>query len=311
MPTGFVTKQQALKGGSILADAINRQAFVFHPWQRVLYVQSGHRRATDLRNDGQNPDAPLATLVKALSLAQAHDFIMVGPAHTETMAGVTTISVSGLTIVGMGNGAVRPYLTIGTATTDKLKIAASNIRIANFNFAPGIDSLAVGISFENSASDCIIEDCYFEDPSSIQALKWIDCTAGTARCKFQRLTVKQTTAGAASFIDLGGTANDQLEVIDCNIRGNYSVACISIDVAVTNLNIGRNNLHNLNATSNDCINFAAVAATGYVFNNLCRNQTDADVGHITMGAGVLVSLFNNYGVNNNQETGLLLGTPSA
>lgn len=311
---GIVTTEMIQRGGPRLRDALNNQSFVTHPWQRVLYVQSTHRRATNLNNTGANPDAPLATLVKAISLCTGGEMIVLGPGHAETFStsNALTIGVEDITIIGMGNGSYRPTFTVGAATTDTITISTAGAGLKWYNciFAPGIDSLAVGITC-NTGVDVLFSGCRFEDTASKQTIKWFTFATGSVRCTIEKCIVKQLTAGATNFAELGGGAGtSELAVLDCDIRGDYSGGCLSVPAAMTHVNIGRNYLHNLNATSNDCVNVGNVAASGYIYQNLCRNQTDADAGWITMGAAALVSLFENYGVNNNQETGKLIGTAS-
>src|SRR5687767_5634517 len=80
---------------------------------------------------GRSPERPFATIGAATTAARAAkgDVILVGPGHAETItgAGGITVSKSGLTIDGMGEGALRPRFLMDGAATVTCLVTAANV----------------------------------------------------------------------------------------------------------------------------------------------------------------------------------------
>jgi hypothetical protein len=101
-------------------------------------------------------------------------------------------------------------------------------------------------------------------------------------------------------------AASDVKIIGLHSNGDFSAANIVATAAPVNLLVQGCYLVNANAVDVCIEGFAA--ATGMLIENLCHIATDAQVTGInTPGA---MSLFHNYQVNNDGETGLLIGTPS-
>ncbi len=78
----------------------------------------------------------------------------------------------------------------------------------------------------------------------------------------------------------------------------------------TTCDISRNKVQNNAASSTACITWALASSTGWIADNKCRNMTDANLAWIVVTSGDM-QLDNNKGVNNSNETAILIGTPSA
>lgn len=103
-----------------------------------------------------------ATIAAAVSAssgssgASRGDTIYVMPGHAETYTAALTLSVAGLSVIGLGNGNLRPTLT-GNGTIDCVNITAANVLFENFRFAaPGTDDqtafinvAAAGVTIRN------------------------------------------------------------------------------------------------------------------------------------------------------------------
>src|SRR6185436_14827350 len=76
----------------------------------VFYVHSVSGSDSD---SGTSPVAAKATLAAAIALCTANngDVIFVLPGHSETLTAAITVNKAGISIVGLGQGLVRPSLT--------------------------------------------------------------------------------------------------------------------------------------------------------------------------------------------------------
>lgn len=88
--------------------------------------------------------------------ASRGDTIYVMPGHAETYTAALTLSVIGISVIGLGNGNLRPTLT-GNFAGDCVNITAANVLFENFRFAaPGTDEqtsfinvAAAGVTLRN------------------------------------------------------------------------------------------------------------------------------------------------------------------
>jgi hypothetical protein len=137
-----------------------------------------------------------------------------------------------------------------------------------------------------------------------QAVLAINVTSNGDYLLVEGLTAAQAAAGATACISLNGC--DRATIQKCRIYGDYSAACIrSTGVAVTQVRIDECHLESLNA-ADACIVMLA-ASTGWISRNMCRIATDVQTTWIS---GANCQLSENYGVNDNGETGKLIGTAS-
>lgn len=115
---------------------------------------------TDGAGYGYNPDQPVATLDYAIGKCTANkgDTIYLMPGHAENIGSATAcaIDVAGVRIVGLGQGSLRPTLTITTATTATIAISAANVWIENvlvvgnfLNIASAFTVTAGGLTVKN------------------------------------------------------------------------------------------------------------------------------------------------------------------
>jgi hypothetical protein len=276
----------------------------------VFFVDSGNTaKGGDNPAKGTSPDTPFLTIDFAIGRCTANngDVIFVMPGHTENVTAAAGIDfdVAGISCIGLGSGAVRPTITLDTATTADIDIAAANILLENLVFVGDIDALAAPIDVD--AADFTMINCEMRDSGTKNTVRWILGDAGADRMKIINCINRGTdTAGNTAWITLNGS--DEPIIKDCKSNGNFSAANIEvITAAITDGLITGNHLENANASD---VNIEGLSAsTGWISHNMCRNATDTQVTWINTPGNM--SLFENYGVNNNGETGILAGTPSA
>jgi hypothetical protein len=274
----------------------------------VYYVDSGNTNNSDSPSAGTATE-PFATMDYANGQATANngDIIIVKAGHAETISAAAGIvfDTAGVYWKGEGVGSNRPAITFDTATTADLDFSAANVTLENFVFINDIDALAAPLDVDAAYVRFINCDMR-DDTAAKQTVRWILGDANADNLSVVGCVNRGSdTAGATAWITLNGA--DGVVIAGCKSNGDFSAANIeNITAACTDLLITQNHLENANAVDVNIEGFAA--ATGWVSFNSCRIATDAQVTWInTPGA---LSLFENYGVNNDGETGILAGTPS-
>ena len=256
---------------------------------------------------GTRYDRALPTLDAAINLTTANqdDVIIVLPNHAENITGAAgaALDVAGVTVYGMGHGTDRPQFTF-TATASTIPVTAANVKIHNIHFINTVDALVVAIPV--SAAHCRITNCLFDDATAAeQTNDYITLTAAADYFELYDCDHHGSdTAGAQSFIT--GAAADHVKIVNLQSHGDFAAANIEMTAAWTDCYIGYCKLENANAVDVGIEGFAA--ATGFLEYNSIEIATDAQVTGInTVGA---LALYENYQVNNDGETGLLIGVVS-
>jgi hypothetical protein len=293
----------AIRGSDLVTAVLSDS-----PWGNTLYVQSTHIRASDSNRTGQDIDFPLATLKRALAICNDGDVILVGESHVEDIIDVTNwvLANSGVHVVGLGFGDNRPTFTLTTSTSAAMKVTGPGNRISNCRFICGVDGCTNVLRITSAAIGTLIHECEFGNVTAMQATTMISATAADIHVVGCRTGDNTATAGSLYFIALLG---DRGVVRDCYIRGDYSSTCVFVDGVSADVEVCNNLLENTNAVD-VCIKTTDFANSGWIANNYMRIATDAELTWITQGTASLVQLAQNFGVNDNQETGILEGTAS-
>lgn len=111
--------------------------------------------------DGGNRIFPTlaAALADSNTVASRGDVIYILPGHTETITTAAGIAINeaGYSIVGLGNGALRPTFTFTTSTAASFDVTAANNLIQNVVFVCGIDAQ---VAMNNvTATDVTFDNC--------------------------------------------------------------------------------------------------------------------------------------------------------
>lgn len=271
----------------------------------IFYVDSG---SGDDDDTGLSPTSALATIDAAINKCTANsgDVIYVMPGHAETIAAASgiTCDVAGVSIIGLGRGTDRPTLTFSGSTAATVVMSAANVTWENFHFINTEDGLVVG--FPVTAAWCGFRDCTFEDDGTDNTVHWITLSADADHFELiDCVNLGTDTAGNTGFVTMAAATGVKIRRLVSN--GDFSAANIDMSAAAVDVLIEDCALENANAVDVCIEGFAA--ATGWIRFNTLRIATDAQVTAInTVGA---LSLFENYQVNDDGETGILVGTPSA
>lgn len=266
----------AVNGNAIREDIITTGS--------VFYVSS------DTGSDsykGISAKQPVATIDKALALCTADkgDVVYVMPGHTETVSAASglNIDVAGVSVIGLGNGSLRPTITLDTADTATVALTAANVLLKNFIFTANFADIVSCII--TSAANITIEGCLFNEKAA--AMNYFTCISTDAVAnssdglKIINNTRISIDAAALAFISI---LEDQTDVA---ILGNYDNQASAANVghflilgALTVLGLNcQNNILNLNGDNNAqtvgvFATGSATDCTGVMAYNLV-NQLDA------------------------------------
>jgi hypothetical protein len=162
-----------------------------------------------------------STISTALAACTAGngDVIFVAPGHTETItaAGGITISQSGVSIIGIGNGNLRPIITFTTAVAASVVVSGANVTLQNIIFTCGINAQTQMISV--TGADCAIRNCYF----NVATAGAIGATIGINATAADRLIVDSNVmVGAVGTTGTTATAYIQYSTgIEPQITNNF------------------------------------------------------------------------------------------
>jgi hypothetical protein len=206
---------------------------------QVLFVDSGATNALDADDavHGHSFDKPLATLDYAIGLCTASqgDVILVAPGHAETLSGASDldIDVDGITIIGIGNGTLKPTFSLGgTDGLTTAEINGDNIRVSNLRFVGADeDGTTVCIDIKTGSDYVTLEGLeFFETVNTKEILKCITIEDGVDQltiknCVFRNLCSGDNTAAVATE----GDEHDFLVVDGCTFIGDWTAGILDLD----------------------------------------------------------------------------------
>jgi len=201
----------------------------------IFFVDSGADGTLD-DADGEHGKSwlyPFATIDFAVGQCtdSAGDIIYVAAGHAETLAAAAGIDLDiiGITIIGMGRGALRPTITLGTdAATVDIDVDAAEITVKNIIFK--VAAVDVTVMIDVNADGFTLEDCEINmNVASFEAVTGVDINGGANGA--DRTTIRNCTflatiaAGSSRGIELG-EAEDRVIIEGCTVIGDFSDACI-------------------------------------------------------------------------------------
>jgi len=251
----------------------------------IFFVHSG--TGANAAGGGRNPDSPLATIDYAVGLCAAdkYDRIYVMPGHAETLtaAAQMVLDVAGISVIGLGRGANKPQITLGTATTTDIDIDAANVSIENLDFIAAFADVAVCIDV--NADNFTMRGCRFSEATN---LNFLVCVQDAAAGGSDQITVEQCfafcpDAANTHFVNLSGTGDRHIIRFN-TLFGDWGTMAIGGTGVVTNCLITDNDIRN-KATDNDsCIKVAATA-TGMIRRNMATGGAAQANGFTGAAAG--------------------------
>lgn len=241
--------------------------------------------------------------------------IIILPGHTENVASADAWSniKTNTKVIGLGEGDERGTFTWTTATSTVLMDVA-NVVLFNLRFQlePTTGTVNVAAPFTVSSPGCAFRYCWFGagTDANNKVTIGITTTAGATRFVFEDNEVYGAAAATmTTFLRLVGVTQAKVlrNVISCGTTAAAVGPIQALTTASTDVNISYNFVQNNATNSTACITGMA-GLTGWIAYNSLRNMTDGSVAHIATPGNA--QLDRNFGVNNNGETGLQVGTAS-
>lgn len=163
-------------------------------------------------NNGKSRNRPFATIDYAIGRCAANqgDVILVAPGHTEAVTnGSIACDVAGVTIIGLGSGAMKPTLTFG-ATASKINVTAANCTWQNFRMTAGVGDVVTAFLHATAAQNTNYLDIEFFATSTFN---FVNCyTLGAANisdgCRWERNYVRTADAGQLALVVTAAAHND-------------------------------------------------------------------------------------------------------
>lgn len=164
-------------------------------------------------NSGTSPQEPFSTIDYAIGRCTASrgDIIYVLPGHTESVTATNfNVDVAGITIIGLGSGAVKPTFTFA-ATDSTVNVTVGNCTLKNLRLQAGVGDVVTAVLHATAAQNTQYLDIEFYATSTFN---FINCyTLGAANisdgCRWERNYLRTADAGqralaitAASHADL-------------------------------------------------------------------------------------------------------------
>jgi hypothetical protein len=224
----------------------------------------------------------MATIDAAINrcVGSQGDVILVQPGHSETLTAQISLDVIGVSIIGIGEGTLRPYLTIN-GVIDGIDIGAANCRVENIGFNESTAGATAQINID--AANAVVARCH-HDMGASDILGTITVTANGELATIEDCTGIVTANGPAEWLLFEG-------VVDRPITRRNVIVCSD----------------GTNAFDDGAINGGSVAVTNAVFNdNRFLGGNVAAVAFVNIGSFTGQSIGPNFysgGANNADEIG--------
>jgi len=153
-----------------------------------------------------------ATIDAAVSACTANrgDVVYVAPGHTEAVTSSSlTLDVAGVTIIGLGNGSMKPTLTFA-ATSSRINVTAADCTLQNFRLQAAVGGVVTAVLHATAAQNTRYLDIEFYATSTFN---FINCyTLGAANisdgCRWERNYLRTEDTGQLALCVTAAAHND-------------------------------------------------------------------------------------------------------
>lgn len=218
------------------------------------------------------------------------DVIFVMPGHTETLGNNATdlaVNKIGVAIIGLGQGNLRPTITLGTGTSSNIPVTGANSSITNMIIdGTGFDAIASIVTV--TAAGVAIRKCTFITANATNQVGVVLTTSALA-INFifdNNLVLGTADAGTTNGLQLVG--GDDMQITNNYFYGAYTTSLGPINQITTaglRMLIANNTLINATASSTKAIVLVA-GSTGMIRDN--RIGILSGTAAVT-GAGIYVA----------------------
>lgn len=282
-------------------------AFIPPTTGSIYFVDSANGNNS---NAGKTPTTAVATIDYAIGLCTASkgDIIIVMPGHAESISGAAAIAldVAGVSVIGLGWGALRPTITLHTAATT-IAISAANVLLRNLRIKTDVDAVVTCISI--TAANVTLDAVDFVDTTACAALQFILTTAAADDLTVMNCSWVQTLLAATAlqqWIVLTGA--DRFKCINCyaSLKGLATAnpangVIVGATTLCTDVEIRNNRFITSNSTGAIPISLLT-STTGFVTENFVASAKTAIAGSIALASCYGA---NNYAAHVVNKNGLL------
>ena len=202
---------------------------------QILFVDSGSTNKLDADDTehGHSLEKPLATIDYAVGLMTASEggIILVAPGHAEThiaASSCVTADINGIKIIGLGEGLLRPTITLTTDTgAIAFTVSGANVTLANMRVLVSLNAVVSAISV--TGTDCKLIDMEVQDNANNTEVAIAILTAATAdRLHIERFKHNGFIDGDACTESISLIGVDRAVIKDSWFRGTFSTAAIQM-----------------------------------------------------------------------------------
>jgi hypothetical protein len=162
-------------------------------------------------------DSPFATIDYAIGqcVANRGDVIFVKPGHVEAVTSTSiACDVAGVSIIGLGIGAMKPTLTFG-ATDSRINVTAANCTWQNFRWTAGVADIVTAVLHATAAQNTRYLDIEFTASAAFNFINGY--TLGAANisdgCRWERNYLRTADTGQLALC-VTAAAHDDLKFYD-------------------------------------------------------------------------------------------------
>lgn len=265
--------------------------------------------------EGVNRYAQTIDAAVGYTTASRGDVILVAPGHTETLSSATALNldVAGVTVLGLGEGDLRPQITLDTAASATVAVSAANNVVENLIFIAGFADISAVFTL-TTATGFKVKDCSFRTSATdLNFLAIVD--TNTTNNAADGLTIEGCDwiePDTATLYMVKGDADiDKLSIVDCyvNLGVNTSDLPALVNMAtgkdLTNLRIEGNEVVRLNdANPLLVVTDTTTANNGVIARNFVRHADTAS--ELLVTASTKIGFFENYATAADDASGYLL-----
>lgn len=254
---------------------------------------------------------PFSTLAYASSrcVAGRGDTIFIMPGHAETISSATALalSISGVAILGLGVGTLRPTFTLDTATTTTIPVSANGITISNCIFTANFADI-VSVFTLTTAKNFCLDNCSFKaTATNMNFLNIVDTDATSNNADGLTIINSRWVEPDLATLGLvkmdGSNINVVIENNDINVGVNNNVATIMAiatgKVVTGATRIVSNRVYRLNtdtATGGLLVTTDGSTNAGIIALNQCQ--------HADTAAEILVTASSGFAFFDNKASGV-------
>ena len=176
-----------------------------------------------------------SSITTALSncVASRGDVVLVLPGYTETVTAAITVSVAGVSIIGIGNGALKPTITVNFAG-DGINVTGANVLIENIAFAaPETDEATAMINV--AAANVTLRN--INGIGSKTSKNFVDCitiASGADDLSLENIKLNNSVVAVNSFLSIEA-AVARMKIRGFRAFGDVATAGIIDSAAATHI----------------------------------------------------------------------------